>query len=65
MYLISLVTDRCDHVRHALAWKQDGASDWEKLKAYYASFEENVGKNEVDNIDVEEYGPHTVRDPTK
>ncbi len=39
---------------------QEGATGWEKLKNYVKSFQESVGKTEVDNVGIDEYGPHTV-----
>lgn len=43
--------------------QQGSSTGWEKLKAYYEGVEQSIGQNEVDNIGIEEYGPHTVRLP--
>ena len=36
----------------------EGTTSWEKLKNFIGSIQDTHGEEEVDNIDVDEYGPH-------
>lgn len=43
---------------------QEGKTGWEKLRTYCQEWEQNIGANEVDNVGLDEYGPHTVSPST-